>query len=143
MILLDVNVLVRTFRQDVPGPDVSGWTHRVLVGAEPVGVADLVLSSFLRLVTNHRIFPEPAPPELAVAFCDKLLSAPAAVALAAGPRHWAVMRELVLGLGLRASDVPDAHLAALALERNATLATLDRGFARFPGLRLLDPTSGV
>ena len=53
------------------------------------------------------------------------------------------MRELVLGLGLRASDVPDAHLAALALERNATLATLDRGFARFPGLRLLDPTSGV
>ena len=67
----------------------------------------------------------------------------AAVALAAGPRHWAVMRELVLGLGLRASDVPDAHLAALALERNAILATLDRGFARFPGLRLLDPTRGV
>jgi hypothetical protein len=42
-------------------------------------------------------------------------------------------------LRLTGNDVPDAYLAALAVDHEATLVSLDRGFRRFPGLRLLDP----
>lgn len=35
--------------------------------------------------------------------------------------------------------VPDAHLAALAIEHGLTLCTADRGFGRFPGLRWESP----
>ena len=35
--------------------------------------------------------------------------------------------------------VIDAHLAALAMEHGATIATTDRDFMRFPGLDLVNP----
>jgi hypothetical protein len=53
--------------------------------------------------------------------------------------HWSIFRDLVASHRLRGNDVPDAYLAAIALEAGATMATLDRGFARFAGLRLADP----
>jgi len=54
-------------------------------------------------------------------------------------RHWSLFEEYVLDLRLVGNDIPDAYLAALALDHDAALATLDRGFRRFPGLRIVDP----
>lgn len=62
--------------------------------------------------------------------------------IAAGPRHWELFADLVLLTRARANVVPDAYLAALAIEHGATLVTRDRAFARFPGLRTLDPPAG-
>jgi predicted nucleic acid-binding protein len=56
-----------------------------------------------------------------------------------GERHWGIFHDLVSQHGLRGNDIPDAYLAALALEQGATWVTTDRGFARYEGLRLLDP----
>ncbi|MHB8275600.1 MAG: PIN domain-containing protein [Dermatophilaceae bacterium] len=56
-----------------------------------------------------------------------------------GERHWGIFHDLVSAHGLRGNDIPDACLAALALEQGATWVTTDRGFARYQGLRLLDP----
>jgi predicted nucleic acid-binding protein len=49
------------------------------------------------------------------------------------------LRDLVTSQRLRGSDVPDAYLASVAMEQGATMVTLDRGFRRFEGLRVLDP----
>ncbi|MBK5247861.1 MAG: PIN domain-containing protein [Actinomycetales bacterium] len=141
MLLLDVNVVLHAYRPDdsARAAAVKAWLSPRLVGHERVGVSELVLSSMIRIATSGRIYTEPAPPAHAVAFADALLAAPAASVVRSGPRHWAIFGDLVSSQRLRGNDVPDAYLAALALEQGATLVTLDRGFARFDGLKTLDP----
>ena len=112
---------------------------RVLSGPEPVGLPEQVLASVVRLVTNHRIYQDPSTPSAALSFCDSLVEAPAAMRVRPGERHWGIFHDLVSQHGLRGNDIPDAYLAALALEQGATWVTTDRGFARYEGLRLLDP----
>lgn len=119
--------------------DFKTWLEAALSGPEPVGIAEQVLASAARLVTNHRMYRDPSTPAAALSFCEALLSAPAGMRVRAGERHWGIFRHLVSDHGLRGNDVPDAYLAALALEQNATWVTTDRGFARYQGLRLLDP----
>ncbi|MDQ3716380.1 MAG: type II toxin-antitoxin system VapC family toxin [Actinomycetota bacterium] len=140
MLLPDVNVCICAMRRDaehhVP---LSQWLSARLTGEEPVGISELVLSSLVRITTNHRIFGQPSTPEQAMDFCAALRAAPTAVAVRAGPRHWSIFERLMTQTRARANDVPDAYLAALALEQGATWVTRDRGFARFPGLRVQDP----
>jgi predicted nucleic acid-binding protein len=70
---------------------------------------------------------------------DDLWSYPGTRRLAAGPRHHRMLADFVIGLGLRGNDINDVWLAALAIEHRATLVSTDRGFARFSGLRWIDP----
>ena len=79
--------------------------------------------------------PQRRPFRSATRSCLRLLP----VRVRAGERHWPNFRGLVEQHGLRGNDIPDAYLAALALEQGATWVTTDRGFARYEGLRLLDP----
>jgi len=140
VLLLDVNVCVYAMRADSAHHDAAhAWLEARLMEAEPVGVSELVLSSLLRLSTNHRIFPEPSTVAQVMDFCGALLDAPATHRVRSGPRHWTIFADLVGRYGVRGNDVPDTYLAALALEHNATWVTADRGFARFQGLRLLNP----
>jgi predicted nucleic acid-binding protein len=55
-------------------------------------------------------------------------------AIRAGMSHRAAGAEPSLG-----NLVGDAHLAALALEHGATVASFDRDFARFEGVKLRRP----
>ena len=57
-----------------------------------------------------------------------------------GEHHLELLQGLCTKLKLRGNDINDAFLAALAIEYDATLVTADKGFNRFPGLRILDPT---
>ena len=140
MLLLDVNVCVYAFRRESRGhEELKDWLERALSGPEPVGLPEQVLASMVRLVTNHRIYQDPSTPEAVLSFCDALLDAPAAMRVRPGERHWGIFRGLVSRHGLRGNDIPDAYLASLALEQGATWVTTDRGFARYEGLRLLDP----
>lgn len=144
MLLPDVNVLVYAHRSESPDHAANrAWLGTALNGSEPVGLSELVLSAFVRIVTNSRVFLGPTPPPAAIATCETLLGAPAAVAVRPGPRHWGIFAELVRDSGARANTVPDAYLAALAIEHGATWVTHDRGFGRFAGLRWrrpLDPS---
>lgn len=143
MLLADVNVFIGAHRYDSARADEhASWLSARLAGPEPFGVSELVLSSFLRIVTNHRIFHDPTSPTVALQFCQEVLTAPAAVRVLAGPRHWAIFSKLCSQLGARGNVVPDAYLAALAIEHGATWITHDRGFARFPGLRWSTPLDG-
>lgn len=142
MIVLDVNVCLFAFRTETPHHEPSHhWLTTALTGTEPVGVLDDVLASVVRISTDHRVFSTPAPPETVLAFCEAVRSAPRAVTITPGPRHWEIFARLVTHHGLRGRDVPDARLAAIALELGATFATTDRGFRRFAGLRTVDPVN--
>jgi toxin-antitoxin system PIN domain toxin len=93
-----------------------------------LGLPAAVPSGFVRLVTNRRIFAEPSTPEEAWAAVDALLAAPAARPLRAGTRYWATFRQLCGDIGARGNDIPDASLAAYAVENNAVWLSADRGF---------------
>lgn len=136
MLVPDVNVLVYAHRPDsARHQDATSWLLGAVSGGEPVGVSELVLSGFLRLVTNHRVFADPTPPDVATGFCTALLAAPTVVPLRPGPRHWPIFMDLCRAVGARGNVIPDAYHAALAVEASATWVTTDRGFARFPALR--------
>jgi len=75
----------------------------------------------------------------ALAFANAFRSEPNALAIAPGPRHWEIFQRLCLDGGARGNLVPDAWLAALAIESGCELVTADRDFARFPGLRWMHP----
>jgi toxin-antitoxin system PIN domain toxin len=136
VLLADVNIFLYAHRPESPRFDEHrAWLAKALSGREPFGVSEAVLASFLRIVTNFRVYREPTPPGLALDFCTAVLEAPAAVAVRPGIRHWGLFVDLCRAVGARANVVPDAFLAALAVEHGATWVTTDRGFARFPGLR--------
>jgi toxin-antitoxin system PIN domain toxin len=140
VLCLDVNVLVSAQRADLPDNDRYGqllesWAN----GLEPVGVPDVVLSGFLRIVTNRRIFVEPTSSTEAWGSVERLLDAPAVVLLRASERQWTHFRRLTNDIDARGTDVADAYLAAYALDNNATFISADRGFARFSRLRWRHP----
>ncbi|MFZ5472283.1 MAG: type II toxin-antitoxin system VapC family toxin [Myxococcota bacterium] len=140
MTLLDVNVLVYSYRADATDHvRFRGWLAEH-VGAPPsFGLTDLVLSSFLRIVTNPRVFKTPSPTGDALAFISAVRSSKNCVLVAPGPRHWDIFVDLCTRAGVRANLVPDAFLAALAIESGSEWITTDRDFARFPGLRWRHP----
>ncbi len=140
MLLPDVNVYLYAMRSDSQHHSpCKVWLESAINDAEPVGVNDLVLSSVLRISTNHRVFREPSRVDEVLGFCDAVLSGPAAIRIRPGPRHWEIFASLARKHNARANDVPDTYLAALGLENGATLVTRGGDFARFEGLRRLDP----
>ena len=142
MILPDVNVLVLAHRTDQDDHGlVREWFEREVNSDRPFALADLAVAGFLRIVTNPRVYRRPTSLVTAVAFVDGLVEQPTCLPVAAGGRHWAILRRLLRAADARGNLVPDAHLAAIAIEHGATVATRDRGLARFPGLRWLDPLS--
>jgi len=140
MLCVDVNVLVHAVNEvsDRHG-EVRDWLHGALSSRAPVFIPDIVTTGFVRVVTSPRIMPSPLHPDQAFALIDWLLEHPSAMPLAGDGRARVVFRQLVQSLGLRGNDVPHAWIAALSIATNATLATFDRGFRRFPGLQLLEP----
>ena len=140
MICLDVNVLVNAHRLDAPDHrDYADLLVELANGSEPVGLADIVLSGFLRVVTNRRIFKVPTPTDVAIQSVSRLIGSPAGMLLRSGERHWSIFLELADAMSARGNDVPDAYIAAYAIENNATLLSADRGFARFERLRWRHP----
>ena len=129
--LPDVNVLVAAFRKDHAQHKVAAdWLNQTLTTASdgqllllPIGV----ISSFLRLVTQAKIFPTPTPIERAVDFIDWLLEDPKVNLIDVGS-EWKNMRTLVIKKQLSANQIPDAQLAALSISLGEPFVTFDKGF---------------
>ncbi|MDQ3430649.1 MAG: type II toxin-antitoxin system VapC family toxin [Actinomycetota bacterium] len=137
---VDVNVLVYAHRPEAPDHDrYRAWLDDARTGEEPLGISNLVLSGFLRIVTHPRVFRDPSPLDTALDFAEALRTAPSALALAPGSRHWGIFTRLCRSADARGNLVPDAYLAAVAIERGAIWYSADRNFARFPGLRWRHP----
>lgn len=137
---VDVNVLVYAHRPESPRHDDHlEWLDAARTGIEPLGLASIVASGFLRIVTHPKVFREPTPLDTALQFVESLRSSPATVDLTPGPRHWIVFVDLCRRLEASGNVVPDAFLAAMAIEQGATWVSADRGFAGVPGLRWAHP----
>lgn len=140
MLIPDVNIFVYAFRRESDRhEEYREWLQNALAGPQIVGISELVLSGFLRIVTNHRLFIDPSSPEKALEFCTAVLDAPAASSVRPTERHWPVFERLCRSVRARANIIPDAYHAALAMEHGATWITTDRGFAMFPDLRWSAP----
>lgn len=140
MQLIDVNVLVYAFRKDLPQFDrYTSWLGEFINGDRAFGIPDVVLSGFLRIVTHPRIFKSPSPIDEALKFTDQLRASHSFVSIIPGPRHWNIFAELCKTAGVRGNLVPDAYLAALAIESGCEWITTDRDYSRFPGLRWRHP----
>ena len=107
-----------------------------MFGDELIGTPDVVLTGFIRIATNTKLFAEPPSIAKAVASAARFHVPPNGVQLQPGPRHWEIFEELIVQPGLASADVSDAYLAAFAIENDATFVTFDRGFGRFPGLKV-------
>ena len=140
MRLADVNVLVYAFRAVAPGhAQYRAWLEGMVGSEEAYAVSDHVLAGFLRVVTHPRVFHPPTPLEPALAFVLAFRDRPNAVPVAPGERHWSIFLRLCREAEARGNLVPDAWLAALAIESGCEFVTTDRDFARFPGLRWRHP----
>ncbi|MGH3771310.1 MAG: TA system VapC family ribonuclease toxin [Pseudonocardiaceae bacterium] len=143
MILPDVNVLVYAFRREAEHHErYAAWLACMIAGADELALHDTVLAGVARLVTNPRIFADPAPMPVTLEFLARIRGAQRARWLPSGDATWTELERLVHhDRGLRANLVPDAVLAALARTHGCQIATADRGFARFPGVRTFDPAT--
>lgn len=143
MILVDANLLVYAhvagFPQHVAARE---WLDGRLNGPAPVGLPWESLTAFLRLVTNPRVFEEPQPVPAAWAQVQAWLSCPTVWVPLPTEGHRATLAELLSAPGVQGNLVPDAHLAALALQHGLILCSTDGDFARFPGLRWENPLAG-
>jgi hypothetical protein len=142
VILVDTNLLLYATFEDAPEHGrARRWLEAVL--AEEDGTVELcwpVLYAYLRLATSPRVFgPHAVSIREGWGLAEALLRQPGMRVVAPGPGHAAIAADLAATPGLRSDDVPDVEIAALAIEHGLVLATHDRGFRRFAGLRTLDP----
>lgn len=139
MILVDTNILVYAWNVDASDHErAAAWLEDRLNGVPGVGLPWASLLGFVRLVTNRRIFETPPPVEAAWAQVDEWLSLPNVFTPEPTQRHAEILGRLMPEVG-RSNLIPDAHLAALAIEFGLTLQSSDRDFARFSGLKWENP----
>jgi uncharacterized protein len=136
MILPDVNVLIYAFRQDVVQHAICRpWLDGVVEGDARFGISPLTLAAVVRVTTNPRSYRVPSTIEEAFRYCDILLGQPHCQIVEPGERHWNIFKRLCIETDTRGSRVTDAWFAALAIEWGCDWITLDRDYARFPGLK--------
>jgi len=140
MMVVDANILVyahvRSFSQHQLA---RAWLDRQLNATFPVGLPWVSLVAFLRLVTNPRVFEYPEPVGEAWQQIHDWLAGDMVWIPNPTERHSEIFGELVKLPGVRGNLVPDAHLAALALEHGLTLYSTDGDFARFEDLHWVNP----
>jgi hypothetical protein len=140
VLLPDVNVIVSAYREDAEHhPTCLRVIEGLANGASNFALSELVLSGFVRVVTHPRVFELPSPVEHALAFAESLRELPNAGSLHPGDRHWSIFGRLCRQAGAKGNLVPDAYLAALAIEHGCEWITLDRDFSRFDGLKWRTP----
>lgn len=136
MVPLDVNVLVYAHREDsLHHQQYLNWLEKLTNSDHACGLIDLVLSGSLRIVTHPHVFNPPSSMAKTMAFAQELRDQPNCTLLNPGPRHREIFCRLCKTAEIKGNLVPDAFLAALAIESGREFVTADRDYHRFPGLR--------
>jgi uncharacterized protein len=138
--ILDANLLLYAYNADAPQhPRARPWLEKLFASPEWVGIPWLTLWAFVRISTNPRLTPAPLPAREAFRIVRTLLAQPRVTVLEPGPRHAEILERMAVENQATGPLVTDAVLAALAIEHGGTLASADRGFARFEKLRWINP----
>lgn len=139
MILLDANLLIYAKVESFPQHEAArDWLDGELNGTTGVGLPWPSLLAFVRLTSNPRVFDRPCSVSEAWGQVSAWLETPTTWIPEPTDRHQGILGSLIPEAA-KADLVPDAHLAALAMEYGLVLQTTDRDFARFGGLRWENP----
>jgi toxin-antitoxin system PIN domain toxin len=129
----DVNVLIAASRSDHPLHRVAyKWMSEAVASCAQgasLKLMPIVAASFLRLVTNAKIFVQPTPIGDAMLFLDALLETPG-VEMPAQGEEWPLLRQLCVTKRLSANDIPDAWLASAVIRHGDHLVTFDTDFRK-------------
>jgi hypothetical protein len=140
--LIDANLLLFAVdSQSAFHAESAGWLTRELNGARRVGLPWQVLGAFLRIVTHPRASARPLAPAEAWSYVEGWLGLDVVWVPQPTESHAEVLGSLITTHQLRANLIPDAQLAALAIEHGLTLYSADTDFARFRELRWENPLS--
>ncbi len=142
MILVDANILL--YAEDSLHPrnqQAREWWDGQLSQTGTVCLCWTVLSAFIRIGTNPRVFEHPLSLKQALARVQSWLDQPCTRVVRPTERHWTVFQQMLTDGQAIANLVTDAHLAALAIEHGCELASTDSDFARFPKLKWSNPLS--
>jgi toxin-antitoxin system PIN domain toxin len=143
MMVPDANLLIYSVNADSPfHRRAKTWMEEALNGKETVGLSWDVLVAFIRITTRRSIFASPVSVEEAFEYIEAWLARPSVTLLHPGPKHFSILRELLMAVGKGGNLTSDAHLAALAIEHGAKLCSSDYDFARFPRLNWSNPLEG-
>src|SRR3990172_9033203 len=136
VVLPDVNVLVYAHREETAHHGACReWLETVVNSDAAYAISDLVLSGFVRVVTHPKVFKRPSTFGDALAFAEQVRDQPNCVRVEPGRRHWDIFKRLCHETGVKGNLVPDAYLAAMAIESGCEWISTDRDFSRFKGLR--------
>lgn len=136
----DLNLLMYAVDREAADHEPAlRWWNATLSGSETVGLSWTVLLGFVRLTTSARVVRSPLSPSDALDYVDRWLSHPVTSVVEPTDRHARVLRDLLARTGTAGNLVPDAHLAALAIEHGGVLYSADRDFGRFAGLTWRNP----
>lgn len=139
-ILVDANLLIYAYNRAAAQHDAArDWLETRLGGDTLVGLPWPSLLAFLRIVTHPRLLPRAVETVDAWRQVDNWLSSEVAWIPVPTERHPGILGPLLTLPEVRANLVPDADLAALAIEHGLILCSTDGDFARFPGLRWQNP----
>lgn len=137
-----MNVLFYGQRAEYPQHNAAReWLEGLLASGQAFAATNATLSAVVRLATNARWIENPSPLHEVFGFCAQIRGSSGWLDLSPGPRHWEIFERLCEVANARGDLVPDAFVAALAIEHDCELITFDRGFRRFPGLRFSTPVS--
>lgn len=142
MIIPDVNLLI--YACDVDAKEhapAQQWWADLLTGPEEIGLAWIAILGFIRITTRRGLAARPLPLRIAIGLVRTWLSAPTVRILVPGSDHAKVLFDLLEHVGTAGDLTTDAHLAALAIEYRARIASTDQDFARFPKVRWFNPIS--
>lgn len=140
MILPDVNLLLYAYNDDAIENERSRvWLKSVIESDVRLCLSWHTIMGFLRISTSIRIFPKPYTPENALEIINSWINSSNTLILQPGERHLAILERLVAESRIIGAKLMDAHIAALALEHGAKVATADRDFRLFDGLKTINP----
>ena len=140
MIIPDINLLVYAHNASATQHDPArNWWESTLNGTTPVGLPWIVISGYIRLMTHPRVLARPLPVTSAREHVESWLDQPCVLLIEPGKRFRHVFLDTLCELGTAGNLTTDAYLAALAIEHQAVLQSVDSDFSRFPGLRWNNP----
>lgn len=142
MNMVDANILL--YAEDASSAlhdQAREWWDQRLSGDTTVCLTWPVLNAYLRIATNPRIFARPLTIEEGIARVASWLAQPCVKVVEPTERHWGIFQGMLKNGQAVANLVPDAHLAALAVEYGCNFYSTDSDFSRFPKLRWKNPLS--
>jgi toxin-antitoxin system PIN domain toxin len=140
MLLSDINVLINAFRREAPDHVACHKLVDALVnGDSAYGVTDYVINGVIRVLSVEALYDSPPTMEEILSYVGQIRNQPHALIVNPGERHWEIFTKLCRQTNARRKLIPDAYLAALAIEHGCEFVTCDKDFARFEGLRWRSP----